>query len=259
MNRDSSAAVQFRVLFALLMREMTTRYGRRAGGYVWAVLEPVGTVAILTFIFSAIARHPPLGQSFAMFFGVGYMVFHFYADISRGVSAAVSSNKALLAFPRVTILDAILARLILHLVTTLFVSSTVLIALAWATGEPLSVDLKAIFTAIALSAAIGFAVGLLNCSLFIYSPTWQTTFGIINRPLFLISGIFFLYENLPSSVQYLAWWNPLIHVTSIMRAGFYANYDATFSSPIYVVIFICLVLFIGVLTLRALRARMLES
>ena len=36
---ESRLEMQIRVLFALIMREMTTRFGRSAGGYAWALLD----------------------------------------------------------------------------------------------------------------------------------------------------------------------------------------------------------------------------
>ena len=37
-HQTARTLVQARVLFALLMREMTTRFGRSAGGYLWALI-----------------------------------------------------------------------------------------------------------------------------------------------------------------------------------------------------------------------------
>lgn len=119
-----------RVIFALVMREMTTRFGRSAGGYLWAVLEPAGTVALLAVIFSQIARHPPLGEDFALFFATGYVAFHCYMDIARNVSIAVRTNRALLSFPSVTMLDTIIARFLLQLLTTSFVGALIMTVLA---------------------------------------------------------------------------------------------------------------------------------
>ena len=57
-----------RVLIALFIREMITRYGRSIGGYAWAILEPVGWILMLSAIFSSFIRTPPLGQNFPLFF-----------------------------------------------------------------------------------------------------------------------------------------------------------------------------------------------
>lgn len=258
MKPEPAWRVQLRVLFALIMREMATRYGRSAGGYVWAVLEPAGTVLILSLVFSYIARRPALGDSFPMFFATGYMAFHFYVDISRNVSQAVTFNKPLLTFPRVTILDTILSRFLLHLMTAAFVSTVILGALAAYTGERLVLDFSAVLTAVALAALLGVAVGAMNCALFVFSDAYQRIFNILNRPLFLISGVFFIYESLPRALQEVIWWNPLLHVTALMRRGFYPGYDAAFVSAAYVVFFAVPPLLLAVLMLPVVRARMLE-
>lgn len=49
----------FRTVMALVLREMSSRYGRSPGGYIWAVLEPVGTILILSIAFSFMLRSPP--------------------------------------------------------------------------------------------------------------------------------------------------------------------------------------------------------
>lgn len=259
MRIESPFVIQLRVLFALIMREMTTRYGRNPGGYVWAVVDPVGTIAGLSFVFSFIARHPPLGGSFPLFFATGYMAFYFYADISRNVSLAVNVNRPLLTFPRVTILDTIIARIMLHFLTASFVSFLVL-GVLWSWDRHAGrLDVAMIGLAVALATLLGASMGMLNCALFSYSPTWQIVFGIVTRPLFLISGVFFTYESLPRMAQDVLWWNPLLHVTAIMRRGFYAEYGAEFASPLYVVLFAAAPLLAAILLLRALRGWMLEQ
>lgn len=255
---ESAMIVQGRVLFALVMHEMTTRFGRTAGGYVWAVLEPAATVAILAAIFSEISRHPPLGGDFALFFASGYMAFHIYKDISGGVSNAISANRALLTFPRITMLDTIIARFILQFLTSVFVSVLVLWGLYMTASDQALIRFQPIFLAFAMASLLGLAVGVLNCALFPYSPTWQRVFGILNRPLFLVSGVFFLYEDLPRYIQEIIWWNPLIHVLALMRKGFYPTYDPSFISVEFVVMVGSLVLMLGILLLRRLRGVILE-
>lgn len=255
----SRLLVQLRVIFALVMREMATRFGRSAGGYVWAVLEPAGTVALLSLVFSQIARRPPLGDDFPLFFATGYVAFHCYIDISRNVSIAVRMNRALLSFPRVTMLDAIIARFLLQLLTTTVSGTTIIAALLAVTDHPVTLDLGAILLAFGLAALLGLGMGALNCVLFAFSPTWERFFNLVNRPLFLVSGVLFIYESMPNAIQSVVWWNPLVHVTAIMRTGFYPFYAPSFVSVGYVVFFALTPLVMGMLMLRIARRRMLEE
>jgi capsular polysaccharide transport system permease protein len=259
MRNDNVVVMQGRVLFALLMREMTTRYGRNAGGYIWAVLEPAGTIAILAAVFSVVARQPALGTHFPVFFATGYLPFHIYMDISRAVSSAVTANRALLTFPRVTIVDTVIARFLLQLLTSIFVFAVIIGAMLSIFDEPVILRFDDILLSIALAALLGFSIGLFNCIAFAWSPTWATVFGVLNRPMFIISGAFFLYESLPRAVQDILWWNPLIHVTAIMRRGFYPTYQADFATPFYIFCFATVFLVLGVLLMRLMRGTLLET
>lgn len=255
---ESPAMVQLRVLFALAMREMTTRYGRSAGGYIWAILEPVGTIVLLSAVFSQIARHPPLGSSFIHFFASGYLAFHIYMDVSRTVSSSVKVNRALLSFPRVTMLDTIIARFALQLLTSTMVFALIMGMLSVALETDTRPQLGLVLSAIAMAACLAVGVGAVNCVLFAFSPTWERIFTVLNRPMFLLSGIFYLYEDMPRAVQGPLWWNPLIHVTATMRQGFYPYYQPSFISPVFVYSVGLGLLALGVLLLRLLRARMME-
>ena len=116
-RQTASTLVQARVLFALLMREMTTRFGRSAGGYLWALVEPVGFIALLSLAFSQIAHSPPIGRSFPLFYATGYIAFSFYNDIAALTGRAVQVNRPLLNYPAVTALDTVLARFVLQSLT----------------------------------------------------------------------------------------------------------------------------------------------
>jgi capsular polysaccharide transport system permease protein len=255
---ESLLTVQARVLFALVMREMVTRYGRSPGGYVWAIIEPLATIALLSAVFSAIARHPSLGTNFPIFFATGYGAFHIYKDISASVSSAVQSNRALLAFPRISMLDVILARFLLQTTTSIMAFSAIITGLLLYYDMHMPLDFRAIFAAFAYAALLGIGIGALNCVLFAFSPTYQQVFNIVNRPLFLISGVFFIFEEIPADWQPWLWWNPLIHVTATMRTGFYAEYHAAFVSPVFVLMVALTTLMLGVLLLQVLRGKVLE-
>lgn len=259
MRAGSRLGVQLRVLFALVMREMATRYGKTAGGYVWAVADPVIFILMMAAIFSEFAHAPPLGEHFALFYASGYMAFHIYLDISGAVSGSVQFNRPLFSFPRVTPLDTVLARFILQFLTCCIVTAILFGGLLTFSDDQVAVDPGPIMLAMALAALLGFGVGALNCVLFAYSPTWQRIFNLINRPLFIVSGVFVLQEDLPQAAQDILWWNPLNHVVALMRSGFYASYEAAFASPLYVILFALAALTVGAGLLRALSGEILEE
>lgn len=224
-----------RTVAALVLREMSTGYGRSPGGYIWAVLQPVAALAVLTVAFSFFLRTPALGTNFPLFFATGFLPFDLYGTIAQNIGSAIRFSRALLAYPAVTYADAIIARLVLALLTQVVVGFVIF------TGIHLIYDLRgildygAIFAATGMAAGLGLGVGVLNCYLTAIYPVWQQIWTIVTRPLFFASGIFFTFEGLPGGVQDWLWYNPLIHVVGTMRRGFYASYDGAYVSPAYVI------------------------
>lgn len=237
----------FRAIMALILREMATRYGRSPGGYVWAIIQPMAMIVVLAFAFSALVRTPALGNNFMLFFATGVLPFQLYGALNDNVGRALNFSRALLFYPAVTWVDAVTARFVLTLLTDVLVMLLLLVIFVITTDVTLFLEIRPIITALALTAALGLGVGLMNCVLLGFFPVWKNIWNIINRPMFFVSGILFLYESMPTSIQTYLWYNPLIHITGLMRAGFYPTYDAAYASPLYVMSVAAPLIFFGVL------------
>jgi len=61
----------------------------------------------------------------------------------------------------------------------------------------------------------------------------QRAWSILMRPMFIISGIFILFETVPQPYQDWLWYNPLVHIIGLIRSGFYGTYDASYVSVPY--------------------------
>ncbi|MBL4806813.1 MAG: ABC transporter permease [Rhodobacteraceae bacterium] len=223
-----------RVLLAMIIREMNTRYGRTWGGYIWAILEPVAMIALLSLAFGQFIHTPPVGDSFVIFYASGYIPFYFYSEIASATSSAVVFNKPLMHFPAVTPLDAVFARFLLSMLTLTVVAVIVYIGIGVLAGWPRGVDLKAVLVSLAAASLLGLGSGTLNCVLFPFSPVWMRIWMVINRPLFLVSGVFFTFESMPNQIQEILWYNPLVHVVGIMRTGIFPSYDADYVSLLFI-------------------------
>lgn len=223
----------FRTVTALVLREMGSTYGRSPGGYIWALLQPVGTILVLTVAFSLIVRSPALGSSFVMFYATGYLPFDLYTQLANKIGQALKYSRPLLAYPGVTWLDAIIARFVLNFMTLVTVFCVVIWGIMLAVDTQTTLRMAPILTGIAMAATIGTGVGMMNCLLKGYFPVWARLWEIINRPLFLASGIFFLYDDMPPLAKDILWWNPLVHVTGEVRTGFYPTYHANYVSLPY--------------------------
>ena len=106
------------------------------------------------------------------------------------------------------------------------------ILLAFETRSDPQVDIIA--TAVLMAVAIGSAVGSINCFMTAAFGWWQSVWSILMRPMFLLSGIFFMYDDIPQPFRDYLWWNPIIHITGQMRRAFYPSYVGDYISVSYV-------------------------
>jgi capsular polysaccharide transport system permease protein len=213
-----------------MLREMATRYVRTPGGFLWAVLEPVAAVLVLTFALSLVMHAPPLGSSFVVFYAAGYLPFLLYATLQGHVQQALRFSRPLLLFPVVSWIDAILARFLLNLVVGLAVTGIVLGGLAAVTGEVAVLRPGAMVLALGFAALLGLGIGVLNCLATGLFPVWGQVWAILSRPLFLVAGVIFVMEDLPPRLQDILWLTPWIHITGLFRTGLYPGYDAAYVS-----------------------------
>jgi len=225
---------RLRVIAALVIREMGTKFGRSAGGYAWAIAEPLGGIVLLAIAFSLALRTPPLGTSFMLFYATGIVPFSMFNTLSKAVAGSVSSNRGLLNYPVVTLLDAVIAKLLLNLITLSIVAIILFVGIIVIFDLHVGLDLGAVVAAMVLAAVLGLGVGTMNCVLFGFFPTWKNVWAVLTRPLFIVSGIFFTFESVPAQFQKVLIWNPLVHVIGVMRAGFYSTYDPAYVSYAYV-------------------------
>ncbi|MBF9035274.1 ABC transporter permease [Rhodobacterales bacterium HKCCE2091] len=213
---------------------MSVSYGRSPGGYLWAVMEPALGIFLLTFIFSLGFAAPPLGHAFPLFYATGLVPFLFYADLSGKIAQSLNFSRQLLAYPSVTFTDALFARFALNALTSLLVGYIIFAAILLCFDTRSVLDPRALALAYAMAAALALGVGTMNCVLVSIFPVWQQVWSILNRPLFLVSCVFFIYDAVPEPYRGWLWWNPLVHVVGAMRTAFYPVYDALYLSPAYV-------------------------
>jgi len=247
-----------RSILALMLREMGSTYGDSPGGYVWAIIQPIGMIMILALGFSLLVKAPSLGTSFILFYATGFLTYDLYKQMTSKIAAALTYSKPMLAYPRVTWLDAVIARFILNLLTLSMVFCIVITGILMIIETRTLITILPIVTGLGMSAVIGLGMGLTNCLLIGLFPVWGVIWKILSRPLFIASGVVFIYEDMPSVVQNILWWNPILHASGLVRSGFYPTYHASYVSHGFGFgVGLGLILF-GLLFLRTYHAKILN-
>lgn len=222
----AEAATQARVVGALVLRETRTRFGRTQLGYLWALAEPVAFVAIFSSVFGIFSRHPPIGDTYAMFFATGLLPFNLFMVLAKSLGSAFDANQALLTYPIVKPIDTLFARSLLEIATALTVMLIVFggLILIFEAAKP-----RDPFTMAAATLGLcllGFGLGTINAVLGDMFGSWKQIFDVLAKPWMLLSAVFFTLDTLPESIRSVLSWLPMVHGVEGFRYGYFSNFHS---------------------------------
>lgn len=219
-------ALQLRVILALLLRETRATFGTSSFGYMWAIITPAASVGLLVFIFDLAGRLPPFGASLALFFATGILILQLFNELSGKLMTVFNANKALLTYPIIKDVDTLIARSLLVTITYLLIILIFFSALIVLDLASLPATIELVIAAFFATALLGIGIGTTNAVIASLWDTWIQIEKILTRPLFFISGIFYVPSQLPPEAIAVLEWNPVLHLVEWFREGYYPNYNS---------------------------------
>lgn len=247
---------QSRVIVALMLRNIRTRFFAHGLGYIISVAWPLVHILFLVGLNAFFDRAPPLGDSMVLFVTVGLLPFITFHYMSRFIMTSVLHTRSLLAFPAVKIVDILLAGAILELL-----SSCLMVIILGLILTAFGIDVMPqdpIEAASALGAAmlLGFGYGIVFGLAVMANPHFGTVYGLSVIFWYLTSGIFFLPESMPEGLRYYLAFNPVLQTTEWMRAAYYLGYGSLLDKS-YTLFVALATLFVGFVMERLFRGRFL--
>lgn len=244
-----AVAEQARVLGALLMREMVMRYGRENIGFLWLVIEPLILTTGVMVLWSYM-RHAEHNVALAAFCITGYMPLTLWRHISSQTVSCMRQNLPLLYHRQIRPLDLLVARSLLEFAgTTLALVAVYAVLRLTGLLDPYD-DLAKSLAGWLLMAWLAFATGLILAALseqFDFVEKLVSPFQYLLLP---ISGVFFMVAWLPSPIQKLALYVPMVHCYEIFRAGMIGPSVETHYSFGYILGWCLFATFLGLLMVR---------
>lgn len=246
-----SWAIQKRVIGALLMREIITRYGRRNIGFLWLFVEPLLMTLMIVLLWQFIRADKLSSLNIVAFVLTGYPMVMMWRNASNRAIGAIAGNIGLLYHRNVRVLDTIFARMILEIGSATMAQILmimVFIVIGW-----IDVPADPLYMAFAWLLMVMFAValGLIICSIAFRFEVFGKLWNIFSFILMPISGVFFFVNALPVPVQETALKIPMVHGTEMFRQGYFGESVVTHEQPGYLFLCNLALLLLGLLMVRA--------
>lgn len=230
-----AAAINARVVGALLMRDGTMRYGHENLGFFWVIGEPLILTIGVMGMWTISGQTHGHGVGVVPFALSGYSMITLWRHLSGGATHAIRNNMGLLFHRNVTILDVLVARSLLEIVgilTAFFVAWTPLALLGFVDPMPNPILFLGGYL---LQGWFGLAFGLLIAGL---SEMYEMTEQILPPALYIslpFTGVFSMAEWLPQNWREAVSWSPLASNIEMLRAGMFPGDGTFYYYPWYVV------------------------
>jgi ABC-type polysaccharide/polyol phosphate export permease len=216
------------IWFALFLRELYSRANNTVFGYVWIVAEPALHIAVLLAVFGVHGRSLSNGLAFAPFALIGVLGYRVFRQVVERMMSVMDTYAAVFVYPQVFPIDVLLMRfayevLVVLALFALFISIARFLYPQAVTfpNIPLAVAVFVVF------AVMSMGLGMMAFVLKQMSPKVAKFVPALTRDIYFISGVFFSLGTLPTWVENILWWNPILQTIDILREGILRG----FSSP----------------------------
>jgi capsular polysaccharide transport system permease protein len=227
MHRTTRSPLQIQrdVLYALLLREISSRFGKSRGGFIWVLVEPVAHLVFPILMFGFIRNRLVPGVEYPVFLVYGFLPFLFFKAICLQIVDGVNTAQGLLSYRQVLLMDVFIAKALAYAVIQTMVFIIVLTGLAllgYDVLPPRPLELAAVLL---LAAILGFGGGLTLAALASLIPDARPVIHVMFMPLYFASGILFPVTRLSDEwVRWLAI-NPVLHLVEVSRLTAVRGYD----------------------------------
>jgi lipopolysaccharide transport system permease protein len=209
---------QYRELFYILSwRDIKVRYKQTVLGILWAVIRPLLTMIVFTFVFGKIAKMPPGGVApYAIIVFAGLLPWQFFSNALSESSMSLIGNEKLISkvyFPRMIIPASSVITSFIDFLISLVILAALMIYYGYM--PPATLFMMPVFWVMAFLASFGPGLYLTALNVkyrdFRYIIPFIVQFGIFISPVGFSSTV------IPEKWQWAYSLNPMVGVIDGFR------------------------------------------
>lgn len=226
--------VQLRVIVALTIRELTTRFGRENIGFLWIMVEPLlfaGLVSTLWYYSRGDSEH---GISIIAFVVTGYIPLTFLRQAFQRCVSIFIANGSLMYHRQIRILDFVLVRVLIEMAGAMMAFVVIAGVLIYFDLFPMPDDIGRVIGGWLLYALFIFSVCLIIAPLSEMSEVLEKIMPVTVYLAIPFAGTFNMAAWLSPGAREFVLWSPLVNAMELLRYGVFGAtvrpyYDVTVS------------------------------
>jgi capsular polysaccharide transport system permease protein len=247
--------MQTRVIGALLLWEMITRYGRDNLGFIWLFLEPMIFTLSVTALWYATGLAHSISLPIVAFAMTGYSSVLVWRNCASRCCMAIPANAGLLYHRPVRVLDILITKILLEIsgaTMSFVVLSFLWVSIGWA--EPPE-DILTVLGGWLMLCWFGAALAIIVGALTTFSEIWERVWHPVSYIMFPLSGAVFMVDWLAPDAQEAILLLPMVHCVEMIREGYFGAAVRTHYDMGYVAVYCLVMTMAGLVLVRAAGRR----
>jgi capsular polysaccharide transport system permease protein len=255
MSASAFVARQSRIVTALMLRELITRYGRRGLGFAWLIAEPLLFCLGVIVLWSVARPEYEHGLRMGPFVMTGYMCLLLLRHQITLSLSALQANVGLLHHRGIAVLHICIARNLLEFLGTTAAFAVVYAVLMVLGQVSAPQDWLLLYGGWLLLAFMSAGLALIFAALALRFEVMERIVPLFTYILIPMSGVFFMAAWVPAAYREAFLLIPLPHPVEMVRAGVFGEFVATHFDPLYALGWSVVFVFVGLLLLGGARER----
>jgi capsular polysaccharide transport system permease protein len=245
--------IQRRVIGALMIRELVTRFGRENIGFLWVMVEPLLFALLVGLIWRFMKGPEEHGVSVVAFCATGYLPLTFFRSAVTRSVRIFSVNSSLMYHRQIKVLDFVFVRVLIEMIGSMMAYLFVAIVLMFLNEFPVPADMGALIAGWLIYCLFTFSLCLILAPLSEMSDVLEKVMPVTTYVMIPFSGTFYMVSWLVPAAQGAMYYSPFVHGMEMMRYGVFGdrvNAQWDVSVPIYASL---LLILIGLAMCRKVR------
>jgi capsular polysaccharide transport system permease protein len=215
--------IQARVISALMVRELVTRFGRENIGFLWIMVEPLLFASLVSVVWSLSRGSEENGLSIVAFVVTGYLPLTLFRHAVTRVLNLFIANGSLLYHRQIKLLDLIFVRLFLEMIGCLMAYVFVAVILMYFGLFPVPADMGYLLGGWLMYCYFVLSLCLIIAPLSSVSELLEKILPVTTYIMLPVSGSFTMQSWLTPTARDVTAWSPMVSAMEMMRYGVFGD------------------------------------
>jgi capsular polysaccharide transport system permease protein len=250
---SEGGAVQTRVIKALMIRELTTRFGRENIGFLWVMVEPLLFAVLVGMMWSWLKGPNEHGVGIVAFVASGYIPLTFLRHSFQRSTSIFIANGSLMYHRQIKVTDFVFVRVLIEFIGAMMAWVFITFALGILGLFPIPAYPGMLVAGWALYGLFILSMCLVIAPLSEMSEVIEKIMPITTYLAIPISGTFTMVAWGTPSVREYMLYSPLINAIEMMRYGLFGDLVEPYYNPWNPVLISLVLMLIGLVLCRRVR------